>query len=262
MALSWSRMCVAGARARPRYRHVISLGYFCSTALELQRYGLRDASYPLDWNITPIQSALSMIQSGFDGFMEFDRLSQEPQRVLDTGSGIYLYNDFDTSRPMLQQYEAVRAKYARRIERFRHATRQPTLFVRYINSEVHPPGHVDSLMAPNLEEFTYLNEHMVDVLAILRQANPRNDLLLVGNTGLPKVCGGLPVYTVTPDDYDWVARKFLQKNPELSRKLMCLSYPVSLRAWNLLRYWWPLPRLRRRLALRTRLRRIRDRAFV
>ena len=131
---------VAHVWARPRYRHVISLGYFCSTALELQRYGLRDGSYPFDWNITPIRSALAMIESGFEGFLQFDQLRPESGRILDRGSGIYVYNDFEMARSIAEQYEVVRARYARRIKRFRRAILQPTLFVRYIDSEVHEPG--------------------------------------------------------------------------------------------------------------------------
>lgn len=31
------------------YKHVISLGSFCSPALKIERLGLRDGSYPFDW---------------------------------------------------------------------------------------------------------------------------------------------------------------------------------------------------------------------
>jgi hypothetical protein len=232
---------VARVGTRPRYRHVISLGYFCSTALELQRYGLRDGSYPLDWNITPIRSMLAMIESGFEGFLELDRLRVEPGRVVDTGSGIFVYNDFDLARPIPEQYEVVHARYAHRIERFRRAIMQPTLFVRYMD---------------NLDEFAYLDENMAAVLALLRQTNPLNHLFLVGNADLPATCGGLQVYTVAPDQGDGVARKFLQKNEQLRHELIVLNYPLGLRARNLLRYWWPFERLRRRLRLRTRLHRL------
>ena len=224
------------APATPKYRHVISLGYFCSTALELQRYGLRDASYPLDWNISPIRPTLAMVESGFDGFLQLERLEAEPDRVRDTGSGILVYNDFDLTRPLAAQHPAVRDKYARRIERFKRAIAERTLFVRYIK---------------DLEEHTYLDEHMADVLAMLRRTNPRNDLLLVANDELPPTCGGLPVYLVARDDGDGVARRFLQKNAALRRRLVLLEYPVAARSWNLVRYWsnW----VRKRLRPRTRL---------
>ena len=221
---------------------MISLGHFCSTALELQRYGLRDGSYPLDWNISPIAPTMALVESGFQGFLQLELLERDPERsdvVNDKGSGIAVYNSFSGELPIAAQYETVRARYARRIRRYRRAVAQPTLFVRYM---------VDG------EEFSYLDEHMPAVLAALRKTNPGNDLLLIGNADLPATCGGLPVYTVEVDDGDVVARRFAGKNRELNRKLLGLNYPLWLRVTNLLRFWRPLQRLRRRLRLGTRLR--------
>lgn len=221
---------------------MISLGHFCSTALELQRYGLRDGSYPLDWNISHIEPTMALVESGFQGFLQLELLERDPERsdvVNDKGSGIAVYNSFSGELPIAAQYETVRARYARRIKRYRRAVAQPTLFVRYM---------VDG------EEFSYLDEHMPAVLAALRKTNPGNDLLLIGNADLPATCGGLPVYTVEVDDGDVVARRFAGKNRELNRKLLGLNYPLWLRVTNLLRFWRPLQRLRRRLRLGTRLR--------
>ena len=179
---------------------MISLGHFCSTALELQRYGLRDGSYPLDWNISHIEPTMALVESGFQGFLQLELLERDPERsdvVNDKGSGIAVYNSFSGELPIAAQYETVRARYARRIKRYRRAVAQPTLFVRYM---------VDG------EEFSYLDEHMPAVLAALRKTNPGNDLLLIGNADLPATCGGLPVYTVEVDDGDVVARRFAGKN--------------------------------------------------
>lgn len=41
------------------FKHIISLGHFCGVAQELERLGLRDASYPFEWLITS-SSALKM----------------------------------------------------------------------------------------------------------------------------------------------------------------------------------------------------------
>jgi hypothetical protein len=227
---------------------VISLGHFCSTALELQRYGLRDGSYPLDWNISPIEPTVALVESGFQGFLQRELLQRDPERgdvVHDTGSGIAVYNSFSAELPIDAQYDTVRARYARRITRYRRAVAQPTLFVRYM---------VDG------EEFSYLDEHMPAVLSALRKTNPANDLLLIGNADLPATCGGLPVYTVEVDDGDVVARRFAGKNRELNRKLLGLNYPLWRRGANLLRFWRPLWRLRRRLRLGTRLRAVAKRA--
>ena len=211
--------------SRPLYEHVISLGYFCSTALELQRYGLRDGSYPFDWNISFLEPTLTLIRSDFEGFLVRDRLVRDPTRpgiVHDTGSGIDVYNDFAPDLSIDDQFAEVSAKYARRIERFRRATRQRTLFVRYI---------------VNLEEHAYLDEHMAEVMAILRKSNPLNDLVLVGTDDLPSACGGLRVFTASVDEDDDVARAFLRKNRELRRLMLGLPYPTSRRLLNLYTFW-------------------------
>ena len=37
------------------YKHFISLGYFCSVAMELERFGLRSESGPFDWVISDMR---------------------------------------------------------------------------------------------------------------------------------------------------------------------------------------------------------------
>ena len=207
---------------------MISLGFFCSTALELQRYGLRDASYPFDWIISRIEPALALIDSDFADFLQPEGLSRNPDRpniVHDKIAGVDLYHDFDPSLTIAEQYETVAAKYGRRIRRLKAVERR-TLFVRYIDP------------APGTEctEFEFLDWNMARVLEILRRSHPQNDLLLVGHSGLPATCGGLPIYTFPPDDGDVVAREFLRKNPALRRELTHLSYPLPLRLRNLLLY--------------------------
>ena len=214
-------------------RHIT--GPLLRRCAELQRYGLRDASYPFDWNISLVEPTFAMLESSFEGFLQLDDLRLESDCVCDTESGILLYNDFDLARPISEQYELVREKYARRIERFRQAIQQPTLFVRYMT---------------NPEEFGYLNENMDVFLAVLRRTNPLNDLLLIRNDDLRPACGGLKVYRVEPDEGDRVAHKFLRKNRELRRKVITLNYPLGLRALNLVRFWpmrWLYPARSRRL---------------
>ena len=43
----------------------ISLGYFCSVASELERYGLRGESYPFDWVISDFGGVVEAIQNNF-----------------------------------------------------------------------------------------------------------------------------------------------------------------------------------------------------
>ena len=58
------------------FKHIISLGHFCGVAQELERLGLRDASYPFDWLITKREPLHRLINNHFDGFLEYDNLYQ------------------------------------------------------------------------------------------------------------------------------------------------------------------------------------------
>jgi len=205
----------------PVFSHVVSIGSFCSVARELDRYGLRDASYPLDWVICSASSAVRLLESRFAGFPRLESLERDSVHayiVRDTQAGVSFYHDFDTGQPLETQYDSVRSKYERRAERLSRAIRRPTLFVRWIDGQA---------------DYDYLNENLKYVLRVLKTYNSANDLLLVGLVGLPERCGQLRVYTVEADPNDTVAREFVRKNPELRRRLLMLRYPLSKRLANL-----------------------------
>lgn len=53
------------------YRHFISLGFFCSVASELERYGLRSASGPFDWqSCDSFKERMDLINNRFEKFWE------------------------------------------------------------------------------------------------------------------------------------------------------------------------------------------------
>lgn len=213
-----------GGRFPGPYRHVISLGFFCGTALELERYGFRDASYPFDWVICPIKPTVVLLESGMESLMRSTHVVRDSVHqhiVRDLDSGIDFYHDFAPDVGVEDQLDSVREKYARRMLRFRQAIEERTLFVRYI---------------ADAEEHRFLSANMDVVMALLRQHNPANDLLLVGNADLPPDCGGSEVFRVEPDVGDSVAREFARKNAKLRRALITAPYPAGLRIRNLARY--------------------------
>ena len=61
---------------KTKYEHFISLGYFCSVALELERYGLRDGSYPFDWCISDIKGVFELINNNFESYTDYNLLEQ------------------------------------------------------------------------------------------------------------------------------------------------------------------------------------------
>ncbi len=123
-----------------KFCHIISLGHFCGVAQELERLGLRDASYPFDWLITQRESVEKLIKNRFKDFLSYDLLyqdSEHPQiyRNKEYDFGVSFYHDFSGYIPLEKQLDAVTEKYNRRIDRFYTAISEPTLFIRYVNNE-------------------------------------------------------------------------------------------------------------------------------
>ena len=84
-------------------------------------------------------------------------------------------------------------------------------------------------------EHAYLEQNMERLLSLLANT-PANDLLLVGNEGVPPLCASRTVYLVAVDAGDTVAREFVRKNGQLQRILLFLNYPLTRRLRNYERY--------------------------
>lgn len=85
------------------YKHVISLGFFCSVALELERKGLRDASYPFDWLISDFQGVIKVIENRFYDFLNIDFFSQNKECMhifKNSKYNIEFYHDFTAYKPL------------------------------------------------------------------------------------------------------------------------------------------------------------------
>ena len=65
------------------FEHIISLGAFCFIAGDLRRLNLRTEAYPFDWNITDIETMISLIDNGFRDFTNINFLQKydDNQRV-------------------------------------------------------------------------------------------------------------------------------------------------------------------------------------
>jgi len=62
----------------------IPLGNDCSVSHFLRKSNLREKAYPFDWNITPLKSAIKLIENNFEDFLSLENLEfGEPcQRIL------------------------------------------------------------------------------------------------------------------------------------------------------------------------------------
>ncbi len=121
------------------YDQIVSLGYSCQVAFQLEHNGVRTLAHPFDWFHTPIESLLKFIANEGKNFFDLDKIyvmgayPGDPARlqVYDTVYGIISYHDF-LSFPHLSNYAEIKAKYDKRIKRFFNLlqSNQRVLFVR------------------------------------------------------------------------------------------------------------------------------------
>lgn len=205
-----------------KYEHVISLGYFCGPSSELEKIGLRDASYPFDWLISDMEGIMDCIKNDFKGFLKEDTLYQYKSNkgyYKNTEYNFHFYHDFSNKNKLKDQLPSVEEKYSRRIERFKENTKCTTLFVRYVE---------------NQNEMNFILNNYNDVISQLRESNESNDLLLISNS---EVDGKqLEVFKVEKDKNDSVARLFLGKNKKLEHFLNSDIYDAEKRQKNIEKY--------------------------
>ena len=152
---------------RKQFDQIISLGSFCSVAMELEKIGLRSASYPFDWLISEsFESVIGLIKSNFDSFLDPCDISVEnkPHVYYKESLKIHFHHDFNASDALDVQIPQVEKKYQRRIRRFYSDICKPTLFVRYC-------------IRPEDEVFVRENEDAI--LRYLQSFNPENRILYV-----------------------------------------------------------------------------------
>lgn len=207
------------------YQHVISLGHFCAVASELDKLGLREASLPFDWIITPLDSLIELINNNFSDFLNPELLyrdSKLPYIVINKKYNVAFYHDFKESKPISDQIEEVQRKYSRRVARFYDYIKEATLFVRYIETK---------------EEYEYIIQNYSSLLDLLKKYNKENDLILIS-----KDIKGDKLYTIYENN---VAKrspqKFIKVNKTLYNKLLSIPYPEDKKRLNLKRYRLSLP---------------------
>ncbi|MDF2946465.1 MAG: cysteine protease [Bacillales bacterium] len=205
-----------------KYKHIISLGFFCSTALELERIGLRDSSSPFDWLISDFKGVIECIDNGFDDLLNYDNISQYkeiPQYYVDNKYNLHFYHDFSGYASLMNQLPKVQEKYRRRIDRFYKNIKEPTLFLYYIKDMV---------------ELEYIERDYSSIISILKKSNSNNNLILISNEDITSQ--SLYIYYVKKDDTDSVARVFLEKNKELNDYLCSDIYDSNKRQSNINRF--------------------------
>lgn len=200
-----------------RFKHFISLGSFCSVALDLEALGLREASMPFDWNIDlRFEGVIDCIEKNFEHFLDEAELRQSeeaPEHYMNRYE-IQFFHDFNMWDPLSEQLPAVQDKYERRIRHFYQITAEPTLFIRYMDDRI-----LEEDGTPH--ELRYIEDGYDRIMDVLKGLCPENELILIANSEVRS--GKLKIYGVEKDKGDVVARVPREKNKELGALLDSFS---------------------------------------
>ena len=210
------------------YSNYISLGYFCEVAKDLEKLGLRDASSPFDWGISDFKYVIDAIEKEFEGFLEYDNLSQNVSNRAyyhEDKYHFYFYHDFNKYKSLDKQYQFVKEKYWRRIKRFLNSIKEPTLFIRYISSENHDEANKSV-------ELNWIEKNYQHILDVIRRYNSLNDVIFIGDESVNSEI--IKIYHVTRDKDDRVSRSPIYNNSELYPILSSAQFPGKQN--NIIRY--------------------------
>lgn len=194
------------------FERVISLGWFCSVAMETKRIGLRDGSYPFDWLLTHDFSKVLEIMNGerdSDMVLKNEHMLQyegDASKWYNKKYQISIFHDFSKYKKMKSQLDAVNTKYRRRMHRL-HTCKGKTLYIRYIK---------------NCEEAEYIAAHESYIDGVIKKNNDQNKILYIAHPEWSEVLKNSKekIFYVEKDYNDYVAREFLKKRPELKTYLL------------------------------------------
>ena len=196
-----------------KYKQVISLGYFCSTAEEIKRIGLRKASYPFDWvRCASFEKAVALIETNFQDFFTYDCFYQmkiDPCYYVNRRFAVEFYHDFSMYRPLEKQFDKFKEKYERRIRRFYEDISSPTLFIRYLSRF----------------DIEYVKQNNERIRALIKSFNSDNEILYVCHESFD--LGDISAFYVKNDEGDTVARSFLEQCLELKKYMLDNVEPVT-----------------------------------
>jgi hypothetical protein len=190
-----------------KYNSIVSLGFFCSVAINLEEMGFRSTSGPFDWLISSWNGVEQLIENNFSDFLDEKYLYQiREEKYKNIKYDVDFYHDFDRYANLSSQLSSVIEKYEKRIDTFYETIREPTLFIRYIKDN---------------KEFEYHSEKYGHVQKLLKKYNANNDIIFIMNGSYQET--SFPCYFVEIDENDIVNRNPLITNLEL-KDLLLRSY--------------------------------------
>ena len=161
--------------------------WYHGKVLIIEYLRLRDGSYPFDWVKAQFCGVLHFLENDFEDFLLRDYLSEDGDRFYDRKWGIDFIHDGSITKS--EDYDAVCAKYGKRIDRFRKTTRDGNIcFIRSVR---------------NREEVRWIKENRTYISRIINKF-PQSKIVFVLHKGLGRDID-LPFDSYTMDLYGWMA---------------------------------------------------------
>lgn len=152
------------------FDNIISLGYFCGPAMQLEKHGFRRASYPFDWLIIRnFELVLQLLKNGFEGsdFLTESYFSQakiKKNYYQNIKTKVRFLHDFDEYHSLESQFKEFSDKYQRRMNRLQNDIQRPTLFIRYIGDQ---------------DELNFIEHNNKQIDDLIKRKCPYNEIIYV-----------------------------------------------------------------------------------
>lgn len=199
------------------FKNVISLGFFCSVARDMEKMGIRRCSGPFDWVWSTWTGVYSFMKNEFADFLLPENMAQsdfDRNVYADRKYGIIFFHDFTKYKRFEKQYPRVKSKYSRRIGYFYENIKEPTLFVRYIWNGTHKGVWVD--------EIQQIENDYQDFLKLIKKYNEKNEVIFIANEEFNSRI--LPIFYVKKDEGTVVNRRPLYANEYLKEYLENIDF--------------------------------------
>ena len=135
---------------------LVPMGTNCSVAYYLRKRGLRQTAYPLDWTVTPMRSVGMLLENEFEDFLQEENLVflpktkrllfDERENRLETRNEVVtpvvcrkykILYPHDFSQKGRAEYDSIREKYLRRIEKL-YETLISNRLIFFITNDEYP----------------------------------------------------------------------------------------------------------------------------
>ena len=188
------------------FKAFISLGAACMTAASMEKYGLRDGSYPFGWVVSQLYGVFHFLENDFEDFLCRENLSEDGKRFYDGKWRIHFFHDGSITAE--GEYDNICEKYKHRIQRFRETVQEGKVcFVRAIIDQA---------------EVCWIKENSEYILKIINKF-PESEIVFLAHQGLGEM-KNFPFRLYMLNIYGWMTDTRYQLRSAFDTNEKFISY--------------------------------------